>query len=305
MDPDRARGALLGLATGDAVGTTLEFKPRGTFEPITDMVGGGPFALESGQWTDDTAMALALAESLLACTGHDPVDQLERYVRWWRHGETSCTGHCFDIGNTVRDALQRYLDTGTPDAGPTHPHTAGNGSIMRLAPVVLAYAPDPKATVAAAAASSRTTHGAPEAIDACRLLAEILLRALGGADRDATLAPVEGLRATDALATVASSTYRGNSAEHVRGSGYVVESLEAALWAVATTASFADAVLRAANLGDDADTTAAIAGQVAGALYGASGIPPHWLNQLAWRDRLEDTADALLALRPTDSIQMS
>lgn len=298
IERDRARGALLGLATGDAVGTTLEFRPRGTFEPITDLVGGGPFSLDPGQWTDDTAMALALADSLLTCSGHDAHDQLERYVRWWQTGEYSCTGTCFDIGNTVRGALEAYLSTGDTDAGPTHPRTAGNGSIMRLAPVVLAFAPDRTTTVAAAAASSRTTHGAPEAVDACRLLAEILLRALRGADRDATLAPVEGPRASDALAAIASSRAWDTCSDQVRGSGYVVESLAAALWSVATSSTFEEAILRAANLGDDADTTAAIAGQVAGALYGASGIPSRWLERLAWRSRITDTADALLELTP-------
>ena len=299
MDQNRARGLLLGLATGDAVGTTLEFRPRGTFEPLTDMVGGGPFHLQPGQWTDDTAMALALADSLLACGGHDAQDQLERYVRWWQHGETSCTGTCFDIGTTVRGALETYRTTGHLDAGPTDPQTAGNGSIMRLAPVVLAYAPNPEATLEAAAASSRTTHGAPEAIDACRLLAEILLRALDGADVDSVFAEVEGPRASDALAAIAKGTYRTKSADEVQGSGYVVASLDAALWAVATSSSFESAILKAANLGDDADTTAAIAGQVAGAIYGASGIPARWLDRLAWRDRLTDTADALAALGPT------
>jgi len=299
MDRDRGRGALLGLATGDAVGTTLEFEARGTFEPITDMVGGGPFFLEPGQWTDDTAMALALADSLLACGGHDARDQLERYVRWWQRGETSCTGHCFDIGNTVQGALRIYLETGTLDAGPTHPQTAGNGSIMRLAPVVLAYASNRDATLTAAAASSRTTHGAPEAVDACRLLAEILLRALNGADREAILSPVDGPRVSDELAAIAQGACYSKPAGEIRGSGYVVASLEAALWSVATTSSFEAAVLRAANLGGDADTTAAIAGQVAGALYGASGIPAHWLNRLAWRERLTKTADALIALKPS------
>src|SRR5690348_11419095 len=101
---DRYRGALVGLAVGDAVGTTLEFATPGTFEPITDMVGGGPFELLPGQWTDDTSMALCLAESLLHCGGHDPRDQMQRYVRWWREGHLSSTGRCFDIGRTVASA---------------------------------------------------------------------------------------------------------------------------------------------------------------------------------------------------------
>ena len=101
---DRYRGALLGLAVGDALGTTLEFKRPGSFAPITDMVGGGPFGLKPGQWTDDTSMALCLAESLVECRGFDPVDQLRRYCRWYREGHLSSTGRCFDIGNTTRAA---------------------------------------------------------------------------------------------------------------------------------------------------------------------------------------------------------
>ena len=132
---DRYRGALLGLAAGDAVGTTLEFKPPGTFEPITGMVGGGPFRLDPGQWTDDTSMALCLAESLITQQGFDPADQMARYVRWWREGHLSSNGTCFDIGGTVRGALSRFEISGEPFSGSTDPQSAGNGSIMRLAPV--------------------------------------------------------------------------------------------------------------------------------------------------------------------------
>src|SRR5512136_1692428 len=136
----RYRGCLLGLAVGDALGTTLEFTSPGTFTPIDDMIGGGPFHLKAGQWTDDTSMALCLATSLIERRGFDPIDQLERYVRWWREGYLSSTGSCFDIGGTVRSALARFGHTREPYPGSTDPHTAGNGSIMRLAPVVLYYA---------------------------------------------------------------------------------------------------------------------------------------------------------------------
>ena len=102
---DRYHGALLGLAAGDALGTTLEFRSPGTFGPLTDMVGGGPFALAPGQWTDDTSMALCLGESLVRCHGFDPKDQMERYCRWWQDGYLSATGECFDIGMTVSRAL--------------------------------------------------------------------------------------------------------------------------------------------------------------------------------------------------------
>src|SRR5688500_5205401 len=111
-DPTCFRGCLLGLAVGDAVGTTVEFMPRGSFPPVTDMVGGGPFGLQPGQWTDDTSMALCLATSLIAKKGFDANDQMDRYWRWYREGYLSSTGKCFDIGNTVRDALERYHHTG-------------------------------------------------------------------------------------------------------------------------------------------------------------------------------------------------
>ena len=123
---------MIGLAVGDAVGTTVEFKAPGTFAPVSDMVGGGPFGLRPGQWTDDTSMALCLAESLIECGGFDARDQMERYVRWWREGHLSSTGKCFDIGNTTRAALSRFEKTGDPFAGSTEPNVAGNGSLMRL-----------------------------------------------------------------------------------------------------------------------------------------------------------------------------
>ena len=137
-EADRFAGCLLGLAVGDAIGTTVEFKPRGTFPPVTDMVGGGPFGLPAGAWTDDTSMALCLGESLLKCNGFDATDQMQRYVRWWRDGYLSSTDICFDIGATVREALAAFRATGNPYSGPTRERSASNGSIMPLAPVVLA-----------------------------------------------------------------------------------------------------------------------------------------------------------------------
>ena len=154
----RYRGCLLGLAVGDAVGTALEFSRPGTYEPITDMIGGRPFELKPGKWTDDTSMALCLAESLIEKKGFVPSDQMERYVRWWKEGHLSCTGECFDIGNATRNALAGFLRTKNPFSGSTDPYTAGNGSIMRLAPVPLFYAGQPTYAMEFAAESSRTTH---------------------------------------------------------------------------------------------------------------------------------------------------
>lgn len=291
--PDRYRGALLGLATGDAVGTTLEFKPRGSFEPITDMLGGGPFGLEPGQWTDDTSMALCLAASLIECGGFDARDQMDRYCKWVSHGYMSSNGTCFDIGNTVSAALERYDATGDPFAGSTHPQDAGNGSLMRLAPVVLFYHPDLEAISHYAGESSRTTHGAAEAIAACGIFAAVLAAALNGCSKSEVLSAAIDPGVSARLDAIASASYVGQSAERIRGTGYVVDCLEAALWCFARTDNFRDAILEAANLGDDADTTAAVCGQIAGAYYGVAGIPGSWLDCLALRDEITSLADAL------------
>jgi ADP-ribosyl-[dinitrogen reductase] hydrolase len=275
---------------GDAVGTTLEFKPRYGFEPITDMIGGGPFDLEPGEWTDDTSMALCLGTSLRERGGFDPIDQMDRYCNWRDHGYLSSTGECFDIGMTVAEALRRYEATGDPFSGSVDPYSAGNGSIMRLAPIALFYFPNREAIIEHAVESSRTTHGAPECLDACRILGELLFRALAGAPRHEILLPVRCDDCSDALRAVSDLSVLAREASEVRGSGYVVDSLGAALWCFARSESYADAVLMAANLGDDADTTAAVCGQVAGAYYGESAIPAHWLARLAWRDQIGELA---------------
>lgn len=290
---DRALGALLGLAVGDAIGTTLEFRTRDSYPRLTDMVGGGPFGLKPGQWTDDTAMALALADSLAACGGLNEQDLLDRFSQWWRTGSYSCTGHCFDIGTTTAQALRRWELNGADHCGSTDPLSAGNGSLMRLAPVAIRFWNDRPALRDAAARQSRTTHAAPEAVDACILYAEMLADAISGRPRSEVLSPRAGDWAGQ-IAVINGGSWRSKKRETVNASGYVAHSLEAALWAVGRSPAYDRAVLYAANLGQDADTTAAIAGQLAGALKGASAIPAPWLNQLAWRDRLKNTAIILL-----------
>jgi ADP-ribosyl-[dinitrogen reductase] hydrolase len=292
---NRFRGCLLGLACGDAVGTTLEFKPPGTFAPIRDMTGGGPFGLRPGEWTDDTSMALCLAVSLLESNGFDPRDQMERYCRWQREGYLSSNGRCFDIGNTVAGALRRYRLTKEPFSGSTDPRTAGNGSLMRMAPIPMYYVKDLTKVIHYAGESSRTTHGAKEAVDACRLFGVMVASALRGESKEKVLfhshtATPAAERLAPAIGAIAAGRYRDKRAGQIRGSGYVVTSLEAALWCFLRTVSFREAVLCAANLGDDADTTAAVCGQIAGAYYGIEGIPGGWLAKLAKREYTERTA---------------
>lgn len=296
-DQDRYRGCLLGLACGDAVGTTVEFKSRGSFAPVTDMTGGGPFRLEAGQWTDDTSMALCLAASLLHCQGFDAQDQMDRYVRWRDSGYMSSTGRCFDIGTTVSAALSRYLRTNNPFAGSPDPRTAGNGALMRLGPVPMYFRDDQERVLVHSAESTRVTHGAQEAIDCSRLFGLQLRLALLGRSKDEICAarPVELL--SPKAAAIAEGNYKTKSRDEVVGSGYCIESLEAALWCFWHTSSYEHAVLEAVNLGLDADTTAAICGQLAGAYHGVQALPANWVARLAKREMLEQMADDLLAAR--------
>jgi ADP-ribosyl-[dinitrogen reductase] hydrolase len=275
---DRALGALLGLAIGDAIGTTLEFAARDTAE-VTDMVGGGPFQLPAGYWTDDTSMALCLAQSLLASRGFDAEDFARRLSRWYRDGENSPSGTCIGIGTTTRTALDRFLADGRTGGAPAGERDAGNGSLVRAAPVAIFCRRDAAMAQAMAAAQSRVTHGAEEAVTATRLFTATLWKALNGAGRT-ELFP-------------SGDPYRTKRRDEIRSSGYVVETMEAALWAVFTTRSFRQAVLVAANLGDDADSVAAAAGQLAGALYGTTAIPAAWIQRLAWRNRIADMAEKL------------
>ena len=330
---DRYRGCLLGLAAGDALGTTLEFRPPCTFTLVHDIVGGGPFLLEPGQWTDDTSMALCLAASLVETAGFDPVDQMDRYVRWWREGYMSSTGDCFDIGTATVHALCLYENTREPYAGSDDPSTAGNGSLMRLAPIPMYFAKDPNEAIVKAAQSSRTTHGAREAMDACRYFAGLLVGALAGAGKETLLSPdyssLDGQWDVDPLtgtiAEIAQGSFKRRNppgcfyletlpslTSHlseealsalnteqtdqdgpIRGKGHVVRSLEAALWAFHRSANFRDGALLAVNLGDDADTTGAIYGQIAGAFYGVQGIPQEWMAKLTMRETITSLADGL------------
>ena len=290
---DRYEGSLAGLACGDAVGTTVEFSPRGSFAPVRDMTGGGPFGLDAGQWTDDTSMALCLAESLVEKQGFDARDQMARYLNWWRWGYLSSTGVCFDIGRTTRLALSRFELDGDPWAGSPSPDAAGNGSIMRLAPVVLYFHPQLDVVLRYAAESSRTTHAAPEALDCCRLLAFVLSRALSGCPKQALWEGSSAHVTERRVREISEGGFTAKKGDAIRGSGYCVESLEAALWCVHSTASFEDAVLAAANLGDDADTTAAIAGQIAGAVHGIGAIPAEWKRKLYMAGEITALADRI------------
>ena len=289
----RARGAMIGLAVGDALGTTLEFAARDSYPRLTDMVGGGPFNLKPGEWTDDTSMALALADSLASCGHLNEHDLMTRWERWRDNGAYSSNGRCFDIGATVNAALDRWCDTANPIAGSADPATAGNGSLMRIAPVAIRYWDRPSEIVEVAARQSMMTHAAPEAVDACAIYAEMIGAAISGRSLDKVLRTSgEGLAGS--ISGIVGGSWRGKARRNIRASGYVAHSLEASLWCLGRTGTFSEAVLTAANLGEDADTTAAITGQLAGAVYGEEAIPLAWRQRIVGHDMIRDMADRLL-----------
>jgi ADP-ribosyl-[dinitrogen reductase] hydrolase len=298
---ERFQGCLLGLACGDALGTTLEFKNPGSFEPIDDIIGLGPFSLQAGQWTDDTSMALCLAESIIHHLGFDPLDQCERYVDWMMHGHLSSNGYCFDVGNTVSNALHEFIKTKEPYSGPKQRHYAGNGSIMRLAPIPMFFASDYEDAIHYSGESSRTTHQTETCIDACRYMGGILAALLNGVSKEDVLShrfhPSKGTwqetELCSEILSISSGSFKLKNPPQICGSGYVVESLEAALWAFHHSTNFRDGALLAVNLGNDADTTGAIYGQFAGACYGVSNIPQSWNEKIAHRELILSFAQHL------------
>lgn len=288
---NRACGALLGLATGEAIGATLVGCPSGSYQ-IEDMVGGGRLNLEPGQWASDTAKALALSECLARRYRFDERDFIERLIEWRDDGEYSCTGACVGIGVTTAAALDRYRRTEDPIAGETHADDLSNGSIARLAPVAIRYWRRSVERRDVADRQSRVTHGGPFAVAACVAFGDILADGIAGEPR-ATVLRLREVPVPQSTRTLNIGGWSGRRRKELTGANNAITSLEAAMWCVGTTESFENAVLAAANLGDDAGSTAALAGQLAGALYGACAIPDRWLEQLAWREKIADMADAL------------
>ena len=291
MIRDRARGAMLGLAVGEAVGLTLAGWPRDSYE-VEDMHGGGLLGLKPGEWAGDTAMALALMESLTYRHLFDETDFIERLIDWRDDGEYSCTGFCLSMGATTEKALKQYERTGDPVAGEFHADCVANGSLARIAPVAIRYWKQRAGLRDVAIRQSLTTHAGPIVVPACVGFAEILSDAIFGLPRDEVLRPRE-VYLSSSLRPVLVGEWQDKRLQHIRGCNNAMMSLEAALWCVGKTESFEEAVLKAANLGEDSGSTAALAGQLAGALYGACAIPERWIEKLAWRDKILKMTDAL------------
>ena len=303
---DRKRGALIGLAIGDALGAPIDLQLPGDFPAVTGFQAGGRFDLEPGEWANHTSMALALADSI-ATSGWDLNDQARRYLAWWKEGKYTARGHAFFVGSTIKESLARFLDTGYAlAAGDRAEESSSSGPITRLAPVVIRYAEffpkRPEHMIGLAIDSSLPTHASPQCLSACGYLGLVLCGLVDGIDRETVLSPnwepLRKLNEVHALhpevADVAAGSFRCQKCPSIVGSSYVVKSLEAALWAFYDAADFRQAVLRAVNLGDDSDAVGAICGQLAGAWWGESGIPLVWRQSLAHSDMIEQALQRLL-----------
>lgn len=294
---DRYRGVLLGKAVGDALGATLEFMSRDAIQreygELREIIGGGWLHLPVGEITDDTQMAICIAGSIVERQAFDADDISRKFVAWYRSNPP-------DIGNTTAHAL-RQLAGGVPwqEAGwNTHlamrPRDASNGSIMRCAPVAMLDRLDPEANRHHSVDSSRITHANPLCTEACVVLNAAISTFLNDPTVDpvaiggAVAASAEMLRALEGVAS--------HTAESLDAGGYVLSTLQSAFWAVTNHHTFEDAVVAAVNLGQDADTTGAVAGALAGAKWGASEIPDRWLDVLLAREELTDLADGIFAL---------
>lgn len=224
----RARGCLIGLAVGDALGAAVEFRPPGSFTLVSGYRDGGPHGLAPGEWTDDTSMALALADSLIHA-GWDLNDQAARYVAWYQGGKYSVNDRCFDIGNQTSAALHRFMVTGdAATASSPGERNSGNGSLMRLAPVVLRFRsafPETTGTlIERAGESSIPTHASPICRDACRYLGLVLSALIAGVPREEALAPdwrhLDRLGTVhDEIARVIGGSYRLKMPPQIRGGG--------------------------------------------------------------------------------------
>ena len=298
----------MGLATGDALGVPGEFQPRGSYPKITEMIGGGPFHLNPGEWTDDTSMALCLGKSLIDKNKFDPDDIMEKFWSWVENGYMSSNGRMFDIGDTTSEALCHYKKYKHAYAGmitSSDNKKSGNGSIMRLAPIPMFFKDpaDHVSYISYATLSSELTHGSLNCKCACCYLSTLIVGALNGVSKEELLGPyyfpISDRRPIlePEVLDVAMGVYKTKTIDDIKSTGYVIHTLESALWCFYTTNTFEEGCIKAVNLGEDTDTVGAVYCQLAGAYYGIASIPQRWLDKVVLKDIIIDVADKLYQKR--------
>lgn len=300
----RYKGCLIGLAICDALGIAVESLSIRQFKPITGMLGGGRFNLKPGEWSDATALALCVAESLIESNGFNESDLMNRFLMWCNNGHLSCTGTCVGIEYSISRALEVFEQTGKPISEVLKSYSADNTSLVRVAPIAMYYRKNYEAAIRFAEKNSLLTHCSKTADDACKYFTGILIGALSGVNKKMLLSdlysPVPGLwkkeKLQPAIESIASGSFKRRYPPSIKSTNYVVDSLEAALWAFYRSANFREGALMLANLGDDSSTTCAIYGQLAGAVYGVSDIPTDWLKKLSMKNKIEEFVTQLFNL---------
>ncbi|MBQ9941989.1 MAG: ADP-ribosylglycohydrolase family protein [Christensenellaceae bacterium] len=301
---NKVLSGMLGLAVGDALGVPVEFKSRAQLDaqPVRGMLGHGTHDQPAGTWSDDTTMALCTMEAITKDEG--TAGAMQRFCRWVQEGYMTAHGQLFDIGMATRKAIMLYMQVGLSpeECGGRAANENGNGSLMRILPLayVLAQSRDKDGVMGLIHAHSCLTHAHPRSQMACGIYCQVAARLiLGSAGREAVEAGLERARRyygqksefAGEMATFADLTLAGLQSaarEDIQSSGYVVHTLKAALWCLLHTQSYGECVLAAVNLGEDTDTTAAVAGGLAGLLYGTGGIEQEWLDTLAAREDIEE-----------------
>lgn len=304
---DRYRGLFLGLAIGDALGMPVQHRRPGSFTPIGDLLGGGPYDLPRGSWTDDTAVMLCLAESLVEQTHPDLVDMQTRLASWQREGHLSSTGQCVGISAATARAIAAAQWSGNPLAGSHDPSRLEREPLVRVGAAIAFAHPDLPTGLRLALDTIRLTHQAPLLLDGARVYAALLSGALRGLSPEELLTPgfvQQSLPDWSVLRPELLALLQGGWRDYPphrlagagAGEGGVLEGLAVAFSALHRgRQNFRDGVLWAVNLGGEADTNGALAGQLLGAVHGAAALPPNWVAAVARRPLLESLADRLLA----------
>jgi ADP-ribosylglycohydrolase len=298
---NKIKAVILGHAVADALGVPAEFSSRSklTKSPVTDMKGYGTYPVPAGSWSDDTSMSLA-ALDVIAGGKLDWDAVMSGFGEWYYNDKYTPTGILFDVGTTCSIAIDNYFKRhkSIGECGLSDARSNGNGSLMRIHPFsLMAYfdsgmRSDFDSMIETASA---LTHAHERSILACKIYTLILFALLDNPAKDsvylALSAAAKSYKSSPEYATynrIFSPDFAKTPQEEIRSSGYVVDTLEAAIWCLLTTDSYRECVLQAVNLGDDTDTVAAIAGGLAGALYGYSSIPQKWLDTLIKREYIEE-----------------
>jgi ADP-ribosylglycohydrolase len=313
--PTRFRGAIYGAAVGDALGVPVEFQARSTrrHDPVTSMRELGSHNQPAGTWSDDTSMILATMAALASSAEYSPGAIMEEFSHWMVKREYTPHGEVFDIGNATCEAISRYL-VGIPptECGGTDEWSNGNGSLMRILPIALAYA-QRQDLITRASEISSLTHSHERSRLCCAFYSLVISELLHGSSiREATLFAWSVLDETWEFSCRERARFEKlhpdqlfcRTEDQIASSGHVTDTLEAALWVNAAHENFADIVLHAINLGDDTDTTGCVAGALAGIRYGHESIPGEWLSLLAGSERIESITEAFLKYASLEGIKL-